>query len=67
MNQDYWGIDDILVESQQIPCVFNIDVPGLGYLEGSEEEDVRGLFSHTDPQAHASRTAILDGSDACCI
>jgi len=41
MDQDYWGIDDILAESQKLPCVFTIDVPGLGYLEESGEEDVR--------------------------
>ena len=34
MDQSYWEVDDILAESQRLPCTFNIDVPVLGYLEG---------------------------------
>ncbi|KOS14531.1 hypothetical protein Malapachy_0866 [Malassezia pachydermatis] len=45
MEQDYWDVDDILAESQvggfRLPCVFAIDVPGLGYLEGAGQSDIQ--------------------------
>ncbi|WFC97693.1 DNA replication protein [Malassezia yamatoensis] len=40
MEQDYWSVETILAENQRIPCIFNVDVPGLGYLEESGETDV---------------------------
>lgn len=31
----YYDIDDILADSAEIPCKFNHDIPGLGYLENN--------------------------------
>ncbi|CCX33030.1 Similar to DNA replication complex GINS protein psf3; acc. no. Q4WQ54 [Pyronema omphalodes CBS 100304] len=31
----YYDIDAILTDSQKVPCTFEVDVPGLGYLESS--------------------------------
>lgn len=31
----YYDIDDILADSEKVPCRFTLTVPGLGYLEGS--------------------------------
>lgn len=41
MDQDYWSVEAILAEDQRLPCVFAVDVPGLGYLEKTGEADVR--------------------------
>ncbi len=30
----YYDLDSILTSSSKLPCTFNLDVPGLGYLEG---------------------------------
>ena len=30
-----------LTRAQKLPCTFNLDVPGLGHLEGTGERDVR--------------------------
>ena len=35
MTSNYFDLDDILADSEKIPCRFNITVPGLGYLEGN--------------------------------
>ncbi|CUM65691.1 uncharacterized protein PRCAT00003339001 [Priceomyces carsonii] len=35
MTSDYYDIDDILADSEKIPCRFNMTIPGLGYLEGN--------------------------------
>jgi hypothetical protein len=44
----YYDIDAILTESQKLPCTFEIDVPGLGYLDGNAGQTVRlfGNFSY---------------------
>lgn len=31
----YYDVDAILTDSQKLPCTFELDVPGLGYLEGN--------------------------------
>ncbi|KAA8894753.1 hypothetical protein FN846DRAFT_386810 [Sphaerosporella brunnea] len=31
----YYDIDAILTDAQKLPCTFEVDVPGLGYLESS--------------------------------
>ena len=31
----YYDIDTILTDAQKLPCTFQIDVPGLGYLDGN--------------------------------
>ncbi|ETN37731.1 uncharacterized protein HMPREF1541_07354 [Cyphellophora europaea CBS 101466] len=36
----YYDVDAILTESQKLPCTFQLDVPGLGYLDGSPGETI---------------------------
>ncbi|KAJ9654048.1 DNA replication protein [Neophaeococcomyces mojaviensis] len=31
----YYDVDAILTDAQKVPCTFEIDVPGLGYLDGN--------------------------------
>jgi len=33
MSENYFSIDDILMSSEKVPCVFNVDVKGLGFLD----------------------------------
>ncbi|KAL1973389.1 hypothetical protein VTN31DRAFT_6024 [Thermomyces dupontii] len=37
----YYDIDAILTDSQKIPCTFELDVPGLGVLEGNPGEPIK--------------------------
>jgi GINS complex subunit 3 len=39
----YYDVDAILTDSQKLPCTFELDVPGLGYLEGNAGGTVRSL------------------------
>ncbi|KAH9440975.1 hypothetical protein MJO29_015349 [Puccinia striiformis f. sp. tritici] len=41
MDDTYYSLDQLLAENQKIPCVFNITVPGMGYLEGTNERDIQ--------------------------
>ncbi|OAV91140.1 hypothetical protein PTTG_28079 [Puccinia triticina 1-1 BBBD Race 1] len=41
MDDTYYSLDQLLAENQKIPCIFNIAVPGMGYLEGSNERDIQ--------------------------
>lgn len=34
-SMGYYDIDDILADSEKVPCRFTLTVPGLGYLEGN--------------------------------
>ncbi|CBF81638.1 hypothetical protein AN5574.2 [Aspergillus nidulans FGSC A4] len=34
----YYDIDSILTDAQKLPCTFELDVPGLGILEGNPGE-----------------------------
>jgi len=36
----YYDVDAILTDSQKLPCTFELDVPGLGYLDGNPGETV---------------------------
>ena len=36
----YYDVDAILADAQKVPCTFEIDVPGLGFLDGSSNRDV---------------------------
>jgi len=31
----YYDVDAILTDTQKLPCTFQLDVPGLGYLDGN--------------------------------
>ncbi|KAJ5570094.1 uncharacterized protein N7459_009524 [Penicillium hispanicum] len=37
----YYDIDSILTDAQKLPCTFELEVPGLGILEGNPGEDIK--------------------------
>lgn len=37
----YYDVDAILTDAQKLPCTFELDVPGLGYLDGNPGGTVR--------------------------
>ena len=43
----YYSIDAILTDAQKVPCTFELDVPGLGYLDDNAGGDVRDNVSHS--------------------
>lgn len=36
----YYDVDAILTDAQKVPCTFEIDVPGLGFIDGHAGTDV---------------------------
>ena len=40
----YYSIDAILTDAQKLPCTFELDVPGLGFIDGNAGADVRLLL-----------------------
>jgi len=36
----YYDIDTILTDAQKLPCTFELDVPGLGFIDGNAGGDV---------------------------
>ena len=40
----YYNVDTILTDAQKIPCTFELEVPGLGYIDGSAGGDVSWGF-----------------------
>ncbi|CCE61112.1 hypothetical protein TPHA_0A00270 [Tetrapisispora phaffii CBS 4417] len=59
----YYDIDDILAESVEVPCRFNYDVPGLGYLEGAPGKQISKNSKVLLPIWLARILAIIGGSD----
>lgn len=41
----YYDIDAILTDAQRAPCTFDLDIPGLGYLDGNPGGDVQAPCS----------------------
>ncbi|KAL2215814.1 DNA replication complex GINS protein psf3 [Thermoascus aurantiacus ATCC 26904] len=37
----YYDVDAILTDAQKIPCTFELEVPGLGILEGNPGESIK--------------------------
>ncbi|KZZ91292.1 GINS complex, subunit Psf3 [Ascosphaera apis ARSEF 7405] len=37
----YYDVDAILTDAQKLPCTFEIEVPGLGYLDGNAGQNVK--------------------------
>lgn len=37
----YFDIDDIMTEATDLPCRFNFDIPGLGFLENNPGQPIR--------------------------
>lgn len=44
----YYDIDAILTDAQKVPCTFDIDVPGLGYMEGNPGGEVTTTTTQLD-------------------
>jgi len=40
-EMSYYDIDAILTDAQKLPCTFELDVPGLGFLEGNPGENIK--------------------------
>ena len=41
----YYDVDAILTDAQKVPCTFDLDMPGLGYLDENAGGDVQ--FPHS--------------------
>ncbi|KAK6344155.1 DNA replication protein [Orbilia brochopaga] len=41
MGSKYYDVDAILTDAQKIPCTFEVDVAGLGYLDGNDNADMK--------------------------
>ena len=41
VNMSYYDVDAILTDAQKVPCTFELNVPGLGYLEGNMTGDMK--------------------------
>ena len=39
MNR-YYDIDAILTDNQKVPCVFELAIPGMGYLASEAEKNI---------------------------
>ncbi|KAL6717635.1 DNA replication protein [Lecanora helva] len=37
----YYDIDAILTDAQKVPCTFDLDIPGLGYLDENPGGDIK--------------------------
>lgn len=63
----YYDVDAILTESQKVPCTFQLDVPGLGYLDGNPGETVSNDYDQKgvhDAQAFCAGTEWLEDRSA---
>ena len=43
----YYDVDAILTDAHKVPCTFEIDIPGLGYLDENPGGDVNSSSSLT--------------------
>ncbi|MCJ1332271.1 DNA replication protein [Thelotrema lepadinum] len=37
----YYNVDAILTDAQKVPCTFEIDIPGLGFVDGHAGTDIK--------------------------
>ena len=61
----YYDIDAILTDAQKVPCTFDLDVPGLGYLDENAGGDVPNpLHVQSSPvlSIHLNVVALTLGS-----
>ncbi|KAF8525372.1 hypothetical protein JB92DRAFT_3087343 [Gautieria morchelliformis] len=63
MDDDYYSIDGILASNQKLQCIFRVDVPGLGYLDGGTEEDIKVNTKIQLPYWLASPLLVADYTD----
>lgn len=47
LGMSYYDVDAILTDAQKVPCTFELEIPGLGYIDENAGGDVR-VLSH-DP------------------
>jgi GINS complex subunit 3 len=59
MDDNYYSLDQLLAENQKVPCVFNVTVPGMGYLEGTHERDVNKCPPIQKPTQPADSSSYL--------
>ena len=63
MDRDYFDLDAVLVDNQRLACTFKHDVPGLGYLDGGKDRDVRTRFGRRcSPRLWLTRPQIKKGT-----
>ncbi|KAJ9498682.1 DNA replication protein [Exophiala xenobiotica] len=68
----YYDVDAILTDTQKLPCTFQLDVPGLGYLDGNAggtasqatEKGRTKAYSETGQSWHDDRIAHVVGCHA---
>ncbi|KAF8592374.1 GINS complex, Psf3 component [Ramaria rubella] len=63
MDDDYYSIDAILASNQKLQCIFRVDVPELGYLDGGTDEDIKVNTKIQLPYWLASILLIADYTD----
>ncbi|KIJ56636.1 hypothetical protein M422DRAFT_22788 [Sphaerobolus stellatus SS14] len=63
MDDDYYSIDAILANNQKLQCIFSVDVPGLGYLDGGTEDDIKVGSKIQLPYWMASILLLADYAD----
>ncbi|KAG8949305.1 DNA replication protein [Tulasnella sp. 424] len=63
MDTDYYSIDSILAENHKIQCTFKIDVPGLGYIDGGNEKDIKAGTKMLLPYWLAPTLSLQDWVD----
>ncbi|KIO32874.1 hypothetical protein M407DRAFT_96542 [Tulasnella calospora MUT 4182] len=63
MDTDYYSIDSILAENHKIPCKFEIDVQGLGYIDGGNEKDIKAGTKMLLPYWLAPTLSLQDWVD----
>lgn len=59
----YYDIDAILTDAQKVPCTFDLDIPGLGYLDENAGGDVPLPFSkslRSTPSSPPSNSQSID-------
>ena len=54
----YYDIDAILTDAEKVPCAFELDIPGLGYLDENPGGDVRDLCPLPKDLRSTSLTSI---------
>ncbi|KAF4153751.1 hypothetical protein CNMCM6936_007570 [Aspergillus lentulus] len=55
----YYDVDSILTDAQKLPCTFELEVPGLGILEGNPGENTQAN-SEGRARLGTSRLVTLD-------
>ena len=58
----YYSIDAILTDGQKVPCIFDLDIPGLGYLDENPGGDVPFLSSISHMTTTDNNPQIKSGS-----